>query len=513
MTDAWTHQLAQALAAGRLTVSLLEAHLDRLLLWLGNPDNPRAAALDQAFRRVGLSREQAADRAYQRLDQWLFANPDQPAPRTLGLPADAAPDLTKQRYRHLILAYHPDRHLRASHWATQRTERINRAFNAQRRGKDGWITPPAETTETATGHATSRFRQTAWRRRLPDAIQDAVTRFQCWSWTQRVGLALSVIGVISILLHLERHNAPRIIVTAPTTIRTLTNATPAAVAETPSPPVNRPEPVVAAQTAPALPAPVIVTAVIPADAPVASAAHPDISQDEPAAKPETSMTPADSVAQDSASPAPTPSAEPAPLLPPAMSSSAQLPPVLANPLPETVPPRLAPPESVIQTPAMQIPSPTPPAPPERPTLASTTPVNVPKAAALVNPEITPNNTAKLLDCNPVAQRLNTFQQAYNAGAINELMALYSPESRENDLVNWLSIRHTYADWFRKTSARRIAFEQLHVQPTADQDRCAAIAVFQVSYLDSQAKLVTQAGVIKFLFEQRGADWYILRVRY
>ena len=48
MSLSWTHQIAKALASGRPTLAL-DLHLDALLVWLSNPDNPRAAELARAI--------------------------------------------------------------------------------------------------------------------------------------------------------------------------------------------------------------------------------------------------------------------------------------------------------------------------------------------------------------------------------------------------------------------------------------------------------------------------------
>jgi len=127
--------------------------------------------------------------------------------------------------------------------------------------------------------------------------------------------------------------------------------------------------------------------------------------------------------------------------------------------------------------------------------------------------VTPTLGGTSIDCRPIAEQLARFQQAYETGALDQLMALYSPLARENALATWFAIRQTYADWFAKTSRRRIAFDQLHVKTTPNGERCAAIAAFRVDYLDSQSSSATKQGVIQLLFERRGANLLILRARY
>ncbi|MBV5308715.1 J domain-containing protein [Chromatium okenii] len=137
----WTQQFAQALRREQLK-RLPPAHLDAILLWLSHPENPQSADLTEAFSRVDLSRDTASRRIYTLLDQQLFSG-SPPAPTTLGLAPNTAPEIVKQRYRRLMQVYHPDRHATKPLWATQRTERINLAFDAHRRGSHGWAHPTA----------------------------------------------------------------------------------------------------------------------------------------------------------------------------------------------------------------------------------------------------------------------------------------------------------------------------------------------------------------------------------
>ncbi|AFL72854.1 DnaJ-class molecular chaperone with C-terminal Zn finger domain [Thiocystis violascens DSM 198] len=562
MTSHWTHQLARALATGRPTTTL-ESNLDALLLWLSNPDNPRATEVCRAIRRAGLSRRQAAARAYELLDQRLFADSDRPSPRTLGLPPDADPTLAKQRYRRLIQVYHPDRHPTEVAWATHRTERINLAFDAHRRGTNGWPSRSAAADPTDGARAQRESVAPTW-------IGPAV-----WSWLIRsleiakgfrrrllAGVALTgllVIGVVFFSHEPRPVPAPRAIRPS---VETLPQPTPrsepwADTAETPE--ANSAVAVASqADKAPDTPAESVESDREPARTPVEPRLEPEESsrmtmrseyadsleplpqsRPEPEAGiPETAPTLAEPmVASEMPSPivapaelaAPPPAERAHPILresvatqpsePPSASTlagagSVKRPPDQAREPPRPVPPERLPepaPPPMPTSPRMTIPSVSPPSAPALPTQPN--PPALASLAAPLAPANAPVADTAALDCGAVPELLEKFQRAYEAGALNELMALYSPESRENELVNWLSIRHTYADWFRKTTARRIVFEQLHVQPTANPSRCAAIAIFQVSYLDAQGHLATQANVIEFLFERRGADLYILRVRY
>lgn len=129
MTDAWSHQIALTLLTGRSDPALLE-HLDPLLVWLGNPDNPRVTVLAEAIARRGLPRDLAIDRGYALLDQLLFAGPPGQPARILGLAAATDPAAARRRYRHLIHAYHPDRHPQRAAQLNGRLEAINLAYAA-----------------------------------------------------------------------------------------------------------------------------------------------------------------------------------------------------------------------------------------------------------------------------------------------------------------------------------------------------------------------------------------------
>lgn len=118
-----------------------------------------------------------------------------------------------------------------------------------------------------------------------------------------------------------------------------------------------------------------------------------------------------------------------------------------------------------------------------------------------------------MGCASVPEQLRRFQLAYQAGALDQLMALYSPRAKENTLATWFAIRQTYAEWFGKTSARQISFDRLQIKPIPNSDRCAVSAVFKVIYRDGQTLPVTKTGVIQLLFDPKGSELLILRVRY
>ena len=373
MIPHWTQQLARSLSDGRLTTAF-EAHFDALLLWLSNPENPRAAELDAAIRRLGLSRRQASERAYELLDQWLFDHAGPPSLRTLGLPADADPTLAKQRYRRLIQVYHPDRHAAHNDWATRRTERINLAFAASQ-----------DHAGTASNRPSTESRPSARRSDYVAALQAVWSMAEIWlrhAWDltapfprwRLAGLGLLALLLTGLFLSFSRPPPARpvampvpqnTIQAAPSNLRLSSAARPVERPEA-SEIVVTPDTASATKpTAPAKTAPVIGMAESrpPASAHDAEPAAPAVPLIEPATDrertasvvPAAAPQPEPSVSQ---SPAPSTLPEPQPSITPPIPPDRHPPPIPAQLPPHE--PRLA----ITPTPSPNQPvSPLPPAPP------------------------------------------------------------------------------------------------------------------------------------------------------
>lgn len=507
MSLSWTHQIAKALASGRPTLAL-ELHLDALLVWLSNPDNPRVAELEHAIGQR-LTRDQAVASAYRLLDQQLFADEDPPSPATLGFAPGTAATHAKQRYRRLMQAYHPDRHPERTAWATRRTEQINRAFAVFQRG------------EADTAHAGPRKgrgrREAAkpYSRRLPPVWLPPVLRdpiAPAWVWIHDHWMALTplqqrlmnmaaIIGVLMTTIALWPEEPPR---PAPRIIHHPLGIEPTPEPEPQPPEIATTEPTPEAEA----PRPTIISPTnapdgSPSGAPVVASRGNALLDLESNVAPETAEhekstqeSPTQTASEPKPEPVPEPktdAATPPPTAPPPGASSSAWPAPMTARAPHADIPSAATPEP-----------PKPPAPPEMPLALSTAP-----AVSTA----TPAGATLATDCQAAPEILSRFQSAYQAGALDTLMALYSPLAKENELATWFAIRQTYAEWFRTTSSRRIGFEQIQVQPIADSRRCALMAVFQVSYLDRQSRLVTQAGIIELLLESKDSDWLILRARY
>lgn len=549
MAAHWTQQVAKSLSTGRGSPAV-EAHLDALLLWLSNPEHPRAADLDRAIGRRHLSRRAAARRAFQILDGLLFDGPEGAADLALGLPDDADPANIKRRYRRLVQVYHPDRHPERTNWATRRTDLLNRAFDAHRKGS-------VRGAARAKAHPGARPKSGAswieglvalrdWLdRRWPTGPGSLTRRILEISRTRKA-LVVGALGCLALLVIIAllpdeppNRPPPRVIhhplgeapkrpaaahtdqadkapqrslsATAPKQTEEAQQTTSTDAKPAPKPPMAKaPEPK-ARQDRPSTVAPADRQGETEEEAEKAPTLTTEPSPD--VASP-VAQEPLDATGRVSASDRdasrPTESPERASTTPvePQPSAAPQIdaeaPPVSA------VPPRGGNISSVPHAPKLNIPPIEPPPPPQAPT-APKLPLQI-GAAEIATPAV-PAVTNAPADCGAVPELLRSFQRYYQAGILDRFMALYSPHAKENDLPNWFAIRQTYADWFSKTSARRITFEQLQVEPTTRDDRCAAIALFQVSYLDAQSLLVTKAGVIQLLLEQDGGGLRILRARY
>ncbi|EXJ13699.1 J domain-containing protein [Imhoffiella purpurea] len=596
MSAHWTQEIADSLASGRPS-NALEQHLDALLLWLGNPDNPGAAALDAALARNRLDRGRATTRAYRLLDRRLFPADQGPSAQTLGLGPDADPALAKQRYRRLIQVYHPDRHPNRTVWATQHTEQINRAYDSFRRPRTQGRRPSA----SATGTEGSRPETQAHspQRRFGRDITWILSRIPGNAWNRLLGqprmmywaggaLALALLAAIgSSLLHEEPKPRPRIIhhPLGQTERKPPTTATGSREETAPNDPPQPTQPVVASNAIDSTPEPTgsrpTAAAATAADEPgtpitlsrrnepSTDAREPapeeeiepqqDMAAADPAREPDAAIESTSSTtsqgAEDTAAStrfpepsdpiqtheAPTPEIEPpepsAPIEPPepepspipapqtaspaAESSAPRMPPEPDDrtPAPEPLPERQPPPRSESDSrpripqrlqPELQIPAIQAPKPPAQPT-SPRQPLQLGVAPATIGS--VPGSDPDATVCRQATALMQRFQQAYQSGSLDGLMALYSPLAKENDLGTWFAIRQTYRHWFASTRARRIDFEQLQVKPTANGGRCAAIAIFKVVYLDLDSKLAQRDGVIEVLLEPKGSDLRILRMRY
>ncbi|QIK38092.1 J domain-containing protein [Caldichromatium japonicum] len=494
MKPAWTRELARSLRNGRLS-PVCARHLDELLLWLSNPDHLRAAELERAIGQQGLSRAQARAAAFCLLDQHLFDRPDRPPAQTLGLEAGVDLGLAKQRYRRLIQVYHPDRHPERADWATRRTEQINRAWTALQRGSGSSETGLRPASRRAADHSPPQQHRPSLG--LMDWISEIT--LPIWSHLQgrirgrslferRLSLTIALIALMILagLLWPREHPKPipRIIHhpigTEASRIISLKEPAPPPAEQPPQPPAQRgtrgshPPPIMAAAKPPTAPA-------VPPTQEI---------QDRPEIRRDTSQPP---IADRSAEPPPAPGPATMPALP--------LPPQDQPPIPTWDWPLLT---DTHKRPALaMVPGPEPPSAPLIPAPPLPEAGPIPQAATVPPAD----------GCQTAWQLLERFKNAYQDGALDQLMALYSPLARENDLAGWFAIRQTYETWFRITVRRQIDFDQIQIQPLPERQGCTLRARYQAAYLDQQARIVTQSGELDLLLEAKGPEWLILRARY
>ncbi|MFB1488251.1 MULTISPECIES: hypothetical protein [unclassified Thiocapsa] len=492
MIEDWPRHLARTLVSGRATATL-EQQLDALLIWLGNPDNPNVAVLDDAIARTGLTRLDAAGRAYDILDRFLFAVPNGSPEHILALRDTADLAAAKQRYRCLIQAYHPDRHPARVLVHNERTEQINIAYAAFERG----VRESASRGAAASDPGSTRIKPRARRRRPSKQVdpyplgaapsrQLLGARLRRWlggaeSFQARffVGLILLCTLLLASLLYpepapqrlLERLDVPALLASEAGFDGVERAQAPSDAAELRL--VARPTAIAPVQTQPrldAVPPPSLLgqsrseTVILP-DVPAPPVGIAPI-------RPVQAIERSPALARSSDSSADAP-VQPARNRPPAVDETSS-----------KAASKTAPPADTFKG---------APSPPGR----SFSPA----------PE-----SSEAVGCEPIAGALDRFRLAYSQGSLGLLMALYSADAQENETRGWSGIRRLYLRWFDQTSDRRITFSGIRIVPEGKK-RCGARAGFNVSYRDSQGRSVERTGTIAILFDGRGEDARIVRISY
>ncbi|WP_200389485.1 J domain-containing protein [Thiocapsa imhoffii] len=205
--------------------------------------------------------------------------------------------------------------------------------------------------------------------------------------------------------------------------------------------------------------------------------------------------------------APEPSPEPSPESPPVRepARSARTP-AVAEPARAAVRPSPEPEQRVVVAPAA---SPTARATPSP--RAAVEPRQAPRPDPKPDPK--PDPQPSLEDrCAATASRLDAFQHAYNAGALEQLMALYAANANENGTQGRSAIAALYRDWFATTSERRLRFTSVRTR-AEDGGRCGLRARFLLRYLNERGLSINRNKSIDILFDGAGADARILEFRY
>lgn len=540
MTFDEDQQLAWALRAGH-PLAALERGLERLLIWLGNPDNPSVATLDAAIAASGQSRSVAAERAFDLLDRLLFGPSAEPT-RPLGLPPWIDRATARRRYRRLVLAYHPDRHPTRARVLTARVERINLAFAAFERsrsrlletsaeralGRSGreWTRdtpfgpPPARpeserATETAGALVAAPPTTEPRPQRPAPARHSARPRSNDRLGARRTagGVAWALLPIALLLavlvIPLERRaSAPAMIPTAQ--FETAGRATPA----------------ISTEVVDAVAAPVVTREVERAERLDPLVAPASVPSERSRTHAMAATTP---VAVPAGAVAALPPLEPAEPLRPRTTPVAetrvraltdngmdliagQVVKVshIAPPIHATATPRLELSKALTMPDDLEvaIAAEAPVTPPLHPApVASpvpTKPAGAVTAARVRDDPPAPTGTPMVVDpCVPVPGLLVRFSRAYAAGDLDGLMALYATDVREKNARGRDQIRRLYADWFSTTSARRIDFktQSKHREST---DTCVTQAWYEASYRNRRGERITHGGSVTFRLEQRNS---------
>lgn len=487
MIDDWPRQLARTLESGLATASL-EQHLDALLIWLGNPDNPNVAVLDEAIARTGLTRLDAAGRAYDILERLLFAGRNGSPEHILGLRDTADVAAAKQRYRCLIQAYHPDRHPARVLLHNERTEQINIAYAAFERSRGE---PAARGRKTA-GGPLSTPRSVRHRRRPAKRVDRSPwgavrARWTVGPWLRhRLGAAESfqtrffagLIIVCVLLLASSLYPTP-----PPHRISATLEPAVMPVSTERIEGVERPETRADKALVPidAQPAAIVPLAFAHKAPSVLDSAHAlDNARDFSTVEVLSEVA---ATVRSSAGESTFPHV--------AMTKKVEHPSGIAT----TEMSPLADPAAVTSTPKPVAPK---PAEPE--------PANLERVA----PKPAPSSQVR--DCDSIGGTLDRFRRAYNSGALDPLMALYRTDARENETQGRKGIRRLYLRRFDETTERRIDFSGLRIRAEG-KGRCGARAGFSVRFRDSNGREIKRAGTIDVLFDGAGPDARILRIAY
>ncbi len=502
--------LALAIRDGYCSPFVLR-HLDDLLGWLGQPDSEGGRVLGRALVSVGLSHDEAVDRTYALLDAVILrAGPRNPE-HILGLIGPYDSVTAKRRYRRFISAYHPDRHPEHVARLTPRLEQVNLAYRDLRQ-RIAKVVPDSmsETRFRDADHVDSGFRFRSRvcadpARSVPSAehgykpsdrhLGSYGLRFFVGdaSLLQRRLTQAMVLGCIGFVLVLALERGP---------------------AESPS---------------------------------VANAIKADVMPISVMVSPSTSPLPTADLrpgVQDSARTVVAPRVEVAQTLPvviadtplptqilqqigqgatmEAVASSAMLAPVppavsivaiettegnlraVVDRGPKSTLTMVEFEESSITANVMQS------TPPKVEKLGVNHSAMVKAVPQRVAPALSEPVVAEA--CSGVSTVLARFRQAYQSGAVDRLVNLYSIDAREKSALGRDMIRRLYANWFIGTSERDITFTSINKQPNP-RGLCRVSANFNLSYRDGEGRHRAQSGVIDFLFKRSHGKTLIEEVRY
>jgi hypothetical protein len=490
--------------------ALILLRLDSLLGWLIRPDAAAWAPLNAAILALGSSREQAVEQAFALLDECVLRAEAEIPERVLGLPRDADLAIIKQRYRRLIAVYHPDRHTSQARDCHVRTDRINRAYRALRRGRASvvadWPLKSARSSTTApdrraapppraTGSTSIRPERRKGARRADPNSRGRARRIQ-----RRLVQVLLVgcVALVAILL-LERAALD-----GPTPDRTATASRPPAVDPASSAPVGPSG--LGSPGIPPLTAPRSVVS-LGSDPLAAVSAFPPKEPGKPSAPIGASVTttpqswPAGGQSEEAQADRGALGESEQGLRPSAPHSAREIEVAIdwsrrtgslddhAAPLgpggePEGGPaePRL----SILDGVA-------PPGP-------GTAPGGVARGSTSVDP------------CVGVDGVLEELRRAYRSRSADRIARLFTLHGRDRATQGRETIRAIYANWFRETHGQEIRFSDLSTRSQTTR-LCRVDARFDLSFRDGSGRLRAQSGEMLILVEQTANGMLIEHMGY
>ena len=466
----WSRRLALALRDGGPD-TVLRADLDRLLLWLGNPQHPSITDLSQACADLGMTPESAAQRAYTLLDELLFGEALAPH-RIFALPASADAAQIKRRYRRLIQAYHPDRHPQRAAELTHYTERIVTAYRNLNR-------PVSTPLSTATPTRQPRYHYATHEPLSPPPLSAMLRRTlgrsnSLTSWIFSIVL-VSCGSVLAALYYSDYETpwSPEEAVAldslpAPIPLPALAEPTPEPIIPEPAPlpVIVQAEPI----TEPVIPEPEPLPVIVQAE-PIPESVVPE---------PHTAV------------------AEPEPHH------------RVASALESTLPPQ---PDFFATMQLMTLVQPPPPPSRDRPREENVPLPSKPPSPPTTAPEPEPEPRPEPLNCDAAHNLLEEFARHYEHGNLNGLMSLYQMNAQENAVHGHRAIRQLYQAWFNQTHNRQFRFNRVHITLTQNHF-CLVNAEFNVRYWDlAQQNYIQHSDAIRIKLKNENNTLSIKRINY
>ena len=180
-----------ALIRNGRSAPLVYQYMDDLLRWLTGSEIQTSLAKE--LDRLEIDQTQLRSELLSLLDRNLFQTANTPL-AVLGLRTDATQEVIKSRYFRLLKVFHPDHQKDNLTWWTERTERLNRAYTALKKGEVTTDVQAAVYTGVPTSVRAARFstrypsNSTGWLRHFLGRSQQFRYRFFVFCFLFSVGL-------------------------------------------------------------------------------------------------------------------------------------------------------------------------------------------------------------------------------------------------------------------------------------------------------------------------------------